>query len=142
MVARIICVGNRLVPEDALGPRVYDRLRDAELPARVEVVDGGLHGLNLLGIVDGTRRVIFVDSLAGFSRPGELVELSASEASAGADGPLGHDSGLGYLLRAVPLACDEPPSTVIVLGCEGEPDESLVERVASRALSLALGGTS
>ena len=51
---RIICVGNRLVAADAAGPQVHDRLAGRPLPPGVELVDGGLQGLDLL-IIDALR---------------------------------------------------------------------------------------
>lgn len=135
--AKIICVGNRYAPEDALGPRVYDHLRRGELPPGVVALDGGLAGVNLLGAVEGVERVVFVDALTGFGRPREVVVLTDPDASVPARA-LGHGSGLGYLLRALPVACEPPPPSWAVVGAEGTPDAALVSEVAARALELAL----
>lgn len=138
MAVRIICVGNRLVGEDSLGPRVYDRLSDRPLPAGVEAVDGGLQGLNLVRVVDGADGVVFVDALAGFAAPGRVVVLAGDEAVASARGALDHAAGLAYLLKALPVACDAAPPPWSLVGAEGTPDDELVAAVAERALAVAL----
>jgi Ni,Fe-hydrogenase maturation factor len=47
---RIVCIGNRYVHGDDLGPRVYDQLTARALLNDVQVIDGGVAGLNLLRI--------------------------------------------------------------------------------------------
>jgi len=135
---RIICVGNRTVESDRGGPLVFDRLQSAGLPEDVEVIDGGLGGLDLLAFVSGAARVVFVDSASGFGVAGEVVALDAQAVAQRADRAFGHGAGLPYLLRVLPELCDDPPS-VSVLGLEGEPTEAMVEEAARRALSLARG---
>ena len=39
---RIICLGNPFLESDSLGPRVFAELAGRELPAEVELIDGGL----------------------------------------------------------------------------------------------------
>lgn len=144
MTVCIVCVGNRFVAEDALGPRVLDRLREgARLLARepLELVDGGLLGLDLLSIVERASHVVFVDALTGAGTR-EVVELrgpdwqSAISATAASPSSWGHDHGLAFLLRALPHVCDTPPSWELV-GAEGLADDALVDAVAARALVLA-----
>jgi hydrogenase maturation protease len=137
MTTRIVCVGNRFVPADRLGPAVFDELASRALPGDVEVVDGGLRGLDLLGVVERSSRVVFVDALAA-GVPGEVVVLDAVGAAAPVSAG-GHDAGLDYLLRCLPHVCDAPPPWCLV-GAAGAPDADLVGRVASRAIALAGGG--
>jgi hydrogenase maturation protease len=141
MTVCIVCVGNRFVAEDALGPRVLERLRDgARLLARepLELIDGGLLGLDLLSIVERASHVVFVDALTGAGSR-EVVELRGAEATraaAASPSSWGHDDGLAFLLRALPHVCDAPPSWELV-GAEGVADDALVDAVAARALVLA-----
>ena len=72
---RIICIGNCYTPDDAAGPKVYDRLLQCALPNDIEVIDGGLAGLNLLRFIDNAERVVFVDNVSGFGQPNEIVVL-------------------------------------------------------------------
>ncbi|MBI2394574.1 MAG: hydrogenase maturation protease [Deltaproteobacteria bacterium] len=136
--ARIVCIGNRFVEADALGPRVFDRLSAQALPRGVAVIDGGTRGPDLLSECDGARRIVFVDALRGFGPPGEVVRLSEVDADLG---PTDHGAGLPWLLRALPLAFDPAPDACVV-GADGAPDDALCARVAAAALAAirASGG--
>jgi len=136
--ARIVCVGNRFVPGDDLGGRVHDLLAGRPLPDGIELVDGGLHGLDLLRVVEGARRAVFVDSIAGFGAPGAVVVLPRAEVAALAEGAWGHHAGLPHLFHLLPRLCDGPPPEVILVGAEGPAGPAAVEAVAARAMAEAL----
>lgn len=147
MTVCIVCVGNRFVAEDALGPRVLERLRGEMLAHTreprepLELVDGGLLGLDLLPVVERASHVVFVDAMTGADAR-EVIVLrgpdweSATSAAAASASRWGHDHGLAFLLRALPHVCDAPPSWELV-GAEGVADDALVDAVATRALALA-----
>lgn len=140
---RIICIGNRLVESDSAGPRVHDRLAARELPDGVELVDGGLLGLDLGARVRGAERVVFVDRTVGFGSPGrgpEVVVLSADEVAREAPACFDHAAGLPYLLQALPALLEAAPPPIAVVGIEGELDDRLLEEAAETALRLALDG--
>ncbi|MBI4879113.1 MAG: hydrogenase maturation protease [Planctomycetes bacterium] len=137
---RIVCVGSRFAPDDRAGPLVCDALRSAPLPGGVEVIDGGLGGLDLLRFVAGAERVVFVDAVRGFAPGKRVLLLSAAEASRGALPAYGHDGGLAYLLRALPNVLERPLPEVLVVGIEGEPDAESVARAAALSLSVATRG--
>jgi hydrogenase maturation protease len=130
---RIICVGNRYVPEDAAGPQVYERLRGRALPPGVELVDGGLGGLDLLSLVEDAEQVVFVDAIAGDAPDGTVVVLDADEAAATAGPRYDHAAGLAYLLRALPAVCAGRVPRVQVVGLAGPNG---VDRAAALALQL------
>jgi len=138
--ARIICVGNRFKPGDDAGPRVYDYLAERDLPDGVELIDGGLAGINLLGLVESAQRVVFVDSLKGFAGPGEVVVLDGVAEAGGMDVSYGHSGGLGYLLKALPEVCEGDPPPVLVVGMEGDADGPGIASLARTCLELATKG--
>jgi hydrogenase maturation protease len=140
-VKRIICIGNRFHERDSAGPRVHDRLAAAGLPPGLELVDGGLAGLDLGRLVKGAERVVFVDATVGFApAPGTraVVVLSSEEVAAEAAPHFDHAAGLPYLLRALPAILEEPPPPIEVVGVEGALDEALLDQAAATALRLAL----
>jgi hydrogenase maturation protease len=138
-VNRIICVGNRLIREDAAGPAIHDRLAARDLPADVELIDGGTAGLDLLRFLDGAERVVLVDSVVGYGAPGEAVVLDADEVGAMAAEVYDHAAGLPYLLRCLPHVCEEGVPQVVMVGVEGLPDDGALARAAELALHLASG---
>ena len=135
--ARVICVGNRHVPGDDLGPRVHDLLASGPLPIDIELIDGGLLGLDLLRLVEGAGRAVFVDAVAGFAPPGEVVALPREEVAALAEGGWGHESGLPHLFHLLPRVCDGEPPEVILVGAEPPSGSAVVAAVALRALTEA-----
>ncbi len=137
---RIICVGNRLVESDNVGPRVYDCLARRDMPGDVSLIDGGLMGLDLLRFVEGVRRVVFVDALHGFAARGRPVVLDHSAALAERPARYGHDDGLAYLLRMLPAVCDSDLPEISLVGAESPIGPDVVEQLADLALSIATRG--
>lgn len=138
MDACIICIGNRRSKMDDFGPRVYECLAAAPLPAGIRLVDGGLAGLDLLRYLESCSRAVFVDAVDGFAGPGELVVLSAAQVADQCIGGYDHGAGLPYLLRVLPRALDVPMPVVTLVGHEGSADEQAV-RIAARLATLIAG---
>lgn len=136
----IICLGNRYVPGDDVGCRVYDHLAGSALPPEVEIIDGGLCGLDLLRPVEGKRRVVFADAVAGLAEPGEIVVLSREQV-AGYAGRYGHGAGLPYLLQLLPQVCQPPLPEIALVGAEGVVDEDTIRILAERCMEIAIHGT-
>lgn len=137
MPIRILCIGNRYYRPDSGGPQVYDILYGIKLPPTVELIDGGLNGLNLLRWLEDVDSVIFVDSVDGFLPGGGVVivedpvfDLECSESH-------GPNFGLGYLLRAAPFALDSAMPRMYLVGIEGRPDSRLCKQAAEKCLQLA-----
>ncbi len=136
----VICLGNRFVPGDDTGCRVFDHLSGIPLPPGLEVIDGGLCGLDLLSLVEGKRRVVFADAVAGMAEPGAIVVLNRAEVAAYA-ARYGHGAGLPYLLRLLPQVCRAPLPEIALVGAEGAADADTVRNLAERCLEIALHGT-
>lgn len=137
MAARILCIGNRFVREDDFGPRVYDTLADMERPSAVEIVDGGLAGIDLLRFLEDGRPIIFVDAVSGFAPIGEITVIDGDEVARQATGAFGHEAGLPFLLQLLPAVVDNPPPRVRLVGCEGVASDGAVLRAAHLSLQLA-----
>jgi hydrogenase maturation protease len=137
---RVVCIGNPYVPGDDLGSRVYQQLIERPRPATVEVIDGGLAGLNLLPCFDHCDRVVFVDALYALDDPNAICVMAAAEISfTGAS--YGHSAGLGYLLQAErALRGAGPAPEVYVIGASGQAPASLIPTLASLCLQVAENG--
>jgi len=136
----IICLGNRFVAGDDIGCRVFDHLAGLATPPDVEVIDGGLCGIDLLALVEGKRRVVFADAVAGMAEPGVIVVLNRA-AVADCAGRYGHGAGLPYLLQLLPQVCRPPLPEIALVGAEGEADAWTVRTLAERCMEIALHGT-
>lgn len=138
MAARILCIGNRFVGEDDFGPRVYDTLAGMERPAGVDIVDGGLAGLNLLRYLEDGKPVVFVDAVSGFAPVGEITVIDGDIIARQATGKFGHEAGLPFLLHVLPAVVDNPPPRIRLIGCEGGASDDMVLDAARLSLQLAL----
>ncbi|MFC1975804.1 hydrogenase maturation protease [Chloroflexota bacterium] len=146
---RIICIGNPYIPEDTAGPKVYKRLLQYTLPNDVEIIDGGLAGLDLLRFVEGAERVVFVDRVSGFGQPNsgkqdancEIVVLDAANIASVAANRYDHAAGLAYLLHVLPEVCENPVPPTVLVGIEGHPDKRVIDKAAALALEIAVAGS-
>ncbi len=137
---RIICVGNRFVEADALGGLVFDYLRRHAPPASVQVFDGGLAGLDLLRLVEGAGRVVFVDSMANVEVPGEIIVLDEAGLREIAPDAYDHGAGLPYLVRALPYVCDDPMPELLLVAARTPCQPETVRKAADLAIEIALQG--
>jgi hydrogenase maturation protease len=72
----VIGLGNPLMGDDGLGLVVLERLRDGwDLPADVELVDGGTWGMNLLHVIEDAERVLLIDAIEIAASPGTEIVL-------------------------------------------------------------------
>jgi hydrogenase maturation protease len=69
----ILGVGNIIMGDEGFGAHVARRLKEIELPINVRVEEGGVGGFNLLGLLEGVRRLIVVDIMMTDKPPGELL---------------------------------------------------------------------
>ena len=137
---RIICVGNRYRSDDSAGPMVYDQLISDGLPEDIEVIDGGLAGLNLLRFIHGADRVVFIDAVNGFKPSGGVIVLDAKDASQHTDAIFGHNAGLSYCLRVLPEVHDGNLPEIFVVGIEGTTDPDKILKAAEMSLKIASQG--
>jgi hydrogenase maturation protease len=142
VIRRIICIGNSLVGQDTAGPAVYEHLQGIELPAGVEVSEGGMSGLSLLPYLEQGGRVIFVDTVSGFAPPGTVVVLDQQAVINTLDeGHYDHNAGLPYLLSVLPRVCEgELPEEIVLVGVEAEFDTSIIKKAAELSLLISVNG--
>ena len=143
MKGTIICIGNRFIAEDAAGLEVFEILQARRpLPVGIDLVEGGLVGLNLLPFLEQGGRVVFIDTVKGFTKEGEIILLSHQEILQ-ASGQFHHDHGAGlpYLLTVFPKVCDgEPPEEIVLLGLEGKCGAKTLKKAAQMSIAIAVNG--
>jgi hydrogenase maturation protease len=141
VTSAIICIGNRLMPEDSAGLMVFDRLQQQRLPDTIQVIEGGLMGLNLLPFLERGGRVVFVDNVCGFARPGSLIVLNQAQVIATGADHYDHNSCLAYVLSVLPKVCEGTlAEEVVLLGIEGPSTERLVQEAANLSVFIAQNG--
>jgi hydrogenase maturation protease len=133
----VMGVGNPLMRDEGVGPRVVELLRAAyEFPDNVEVVDAGTMGFMILDVLRGFDRLIIVDALQGTDEPaGTVMLLTPDDFAPNQVMHSLHDTRLIDVLQAAELI-DIRPETVAV----GVQIESIQEWVLelSPAVEAAL----
>ena len=141
MRTRVLCLGNDLMADDAVGPEVARRLRDLDLPG-VEVIESAESGLRLLEHLDGARLIVVDAVSTGSEPPGTIYVLNPDLLScAPVTSP--HYTGLHEALllgRALGMSV---PGDVTIVAVEtadcrtvGGPMCSEVKRAAMRVVDL------
>ena len=135
---RIVCIGNQFVQGDDFGPRVYASLIKHTLPDTIQVIDGGIAGLNLLNFFDGCERLIFVDSLGTDVSPDEILILKDDELLT-EEAAYSHTSGLGYVLQADRAIRSSISPRIFLVGAGIQATEQAVSAAVERCTQLASG---
>jgi hydrogenase maturation protease len=72
----ILGIGCILYSDEGFGVRVVEKLQQLyEFPDNVLVVDGGVLGINLLGVISKPAHLIVVDAVRNKGNPGDLYRL-------------------------------------------------------------------
>lgn len=76
----VIGLGNPLMGDDGMGLAALAQLReDWDMPAEIELVDGGTWGMNLLPTIEDAGRVLLLDAIHKDAAPGTPLRLSHHE---------------------------------------------------------------
>ncbi len=76
----ILGVGNLLLTDEGLGIHAVNLLEECyEFPQNVSVVDGGVLGLNLLGVISEADHLIVIDAVKNGEAPGTLYRLEGKD---------------------------------------------------------------
>lgn len=137
--SRIICIGNRLAAEDRAGLQVYDHLLGKKIPNSIEVIEGGIAGLDLLCFLENVFTIVFVDAVAGFTSPGKIIVMDQAEIKEKLYSVhYGHDAGIAYLLTVLPKVCQgDLPHKIFLVGLEGICSPETIAEAADLALLTA-----
>jgi hydrogenase maturation protease len=72
----ILGVGNVLYSDEGFGVRVVEELYNRfTFPENVTIFDGNVMGMNLLGVITETHRLIVVDAVMNRGKPGDIHRL-------------------------------------------------------------------
>ena len=121
----VLGIGCTLYSDEGFGVRVIEKMeQDYEFPDDVLLVDGGVLGVNLLGVISRPKHLIVVDAIKNKGKPGDLYRLDGDAIPA----RIRAKNSLHQVdfLEALTLcqALDHVPETVIV-GIEPEDIETM-----------------
>ena len=78
----IIGFGNLLMGDDGAGIHLIQKLATVDLPAEVELIDGGVSSFAALAELPSAERAILIDTMAGGGTPGTIYRLTAQQLDA------------------------------------------------------------
>jgi len=116
----VMGVGNVLLTDEGVGIRVIQELTAYyEFPANVKLVDGGVLGLSLTGVMMEADQVIIIDAVRGGDEPGTIYRFTweAKPSHIQYKDSL-HQIDLMETMGTLPLIGQEPE--VLVVGVEYE----------------------
>nr|NLI51085.1 hydrogenase maturation protease [Propionibacterium sp.] len=118
-VVTVLGVGNTIMGDDGVGPELLARLAAVRrADARVEYVDGGTQGLELLPTVSDAHALLILDAVAppaDGSAPGSVVRLAGDQVPRLLAAKLSpHQVGLLDVLTAARLLGREPARVEVV----------------------------
>jgi hydrogenase maturation protease len=113
-------VGNRLVGDEGVGPRVIDHLSQMRMPPYVQVLDCGCDLLSIVLYVDRPEKIVVVDAIRAGGEPGRVYRFDYGELAAAGDRIWSaHQVGTVDALRLLRFTCAALASTeIVVIGAE------------------------
>jgi hydrogenase maturation protease len=77
----VLGLGNVLNRDEGVGVHALNKLRDRLQPFNhsIELLDGGVLGLNLLPLVEECSHLLLLDAVDAHKQPGTVIELKADE---------------------------------------------------------------
>lgn len=112
----VLGLGNRLRRDEGLGVCALERLYHRyTLPTGVQLVDGGVLGLELLAYVERARRLLVLDATLTDGEPGSILRLEDDQVPAYFGMRASpHEIGLPDLLAVARLRGHSPESIVLL----------------------------
>lgn len=111
----VLGVGNLLLSDEGVGVHVAHKLMEMDLPAGVEVIEGGTDGFRLMNVVTEAERLIVVDAVKGGSPPGSIYRFDIKDAPSSPDTykTSVHQIGILEIIHLSELIGQTPETTVI-----------------------------
>ncbi len=99
----VLGVGNVLMADEGVGVQVVRELEKMPLPPKVQCLDGGTGGFQLLGILQDADRILLIDACVDGNPSGTVQRLQPRFSSDYPRTLTAHDIGLKDLLDAAYL---------------------------------------
>ncbi|MEW6715219.1 MAG: HyaD/HybD family hydrogenase maturation endopeptidase [Nitrospirota bacterium] len=112
----VLGIGNILLSDDGVGVHIVNKLNDEyTFPDNVTLIDGGTKGLDLLPMLEGTDKVLFVDAANFKKEPGAIDAVMGDNIPAFLSQKLSvHQIGLPDMLFAARLMGITPPEMCLI----------------------------
>jgi hydrogenase maturation protease len=115
----VLGVGNTLMSDEGVGVHVIERLEAGfTIPKEVQVLDGGVLGMDLLYYLEGIENLLLVDAVEARKEPGTIIRLEDDEVPAFLSMKISpHQVGVPDMLAAAKFK-DLYPKRVVLWGIQ------------------------
>ena len=112
----LIGLGNILLRDEGVGVHAVETLkRNYDFPDGVRLIDGGTLGLDLLPLIEGMEKILFVDAMDLKKEPGVIAIIEDQEIPSLLEPKLSlHHVGLSDLLFASRFMGNQPAKMALV----------------------------
>ncbi|MDD5336322.1 MAG: HyaD/HybD family hydrogenase maturation endopeptidase [Rhodoferax sp.] len=119
MRAVVLGIGNTILTDEAAGVRAVELLEQTyQVPANVQVIDGGTSGMEMIEDLSNLDFLIVIDVVKTGAAPGTVVKIAGDEIPVFFRHKLSpHQIGLPDVLASLELL-DSMPKEIVVLGVE------------------------
>jgi len=138
----VVCIGNELVADDAVGYAVFTRLTDTTLPAGVRLEYCGVGGVALLELLTGSEKLMIVVDAVQFGAPAGTVHvLDWDKLPVMGDGNAISAHGIGLkdtIAIGLALYPERMPERILLIGIEGRCFDQLGEAMTPEVAAAVL----
>jgi hydrogenase maturation protease len=115
----VLGVGNTLMGDEGVGVHVIERLLAGfVIPEEVQVMDGGVLGMDLLYYLEGIENLLLVDAVETHKDPGTIIRLEGDEVPAFLSMKISpHQVGVPDMLAVAKLK-DLYPKRIVLWGVQ------------------------
>jgi len=101
--------------DDGIGVYIVNHIAESgmELPAHVELLDGGTAGLDLVPYLQGFDRIIIVDALKVDDKPGSVYRFPAALSKTSSSRMSLHELGVAEIVRHLNLTGENPEVEIV-----------------------------
>ncbi|MGD8780473.1 MAG: HyaD/HybD family hydrogenase maturation endopeptidase [Ignavibacteria bacterium] len=140
----VIGVGNLIQMDDGFGIHVLNELSKYEMPAEVELFDGGTLGIDLMPWIEGREKLIFIDCVKGGNKPGIIYKFRPEDLTYEEEIKISvHQIGLIESLQMIAMT-GNAPDKITIFGVEpnvidwGEELTDELKRVIPKVVKLVI----
>jgi hydrogenase maturation protease len=91
----VVGIGNLLCRDEGVGVHVIEEMKKMELPDHIELLDIGTSTMDLIGYLDGVKKLIVIDAMKAGGRPGTIYQCTPDDLLPEEEGPISlHEIGL------------------------------------------------
>jgi len=115
----ILGIGNVLLKDEGVGVHVIREMSNMDLPNGVELVDGGTSTMDFLLYMEGTEKLIIIDTFKGGQKPGTIYRCTPEDLTTKGQRLTSlHDVGPMETFRMAKILGYQ--TTVVIIGVEPE----------------------